>query len=71
MALGVLGSDGHCLQRSLDFIVGSIFVHVALSAVALASLFTEPQRDERTCPESHRLTLTVGAQIKTQDQTLF
>lgn len=71
MALGPGNSDGSFLQINLFFIIGSIFVHTALSVIVFAPLLTEAQRDERACLDSHRLTPTVGTEIKTQDQTLF
>ena len=56
---------------NLAFIIGSIFVRTALLVIALAPLFAEAQRHKRTCLELHRLTPTVGTEIKTQDQSLF
>ena len=71
VALGPGYSEGSFSQMNLFFTIGFIFVHIALSVMVLAPLFTEAQRDERTCLESHRLTPTVGTEVKTQDQTLF
>lgn len=70
VALGPGNSDGSFLQMNLFFVIVSIFVHTALSAIVLAPLFTEAQRAEKACLDSHRLTPTVGTEIKTQDQTL-
>ena len=50
MALGPLSSDGRFLQMNFDFITGSVFVWIALSARALAPLFTEAQGAQRALP---------------------